>query len=367
MESLKQHKRAIIRRHAESRNTIALRQVAATLIPLGLLFWAGILSLDISPWLTAAVIVLLMFMMVRVFALMHECGHGSLCRTQTLNRGCGFALGVVAGMPQYVWSQHHAFHHATNGDWDRYRGPLTTPSVSEFDTLTPLQRWLYLGARSLPMAPIGGFVYLIFNPRYNWLRGSVALLSHALRRKLQTPTESFMACAGSFRTRLWKSAREYRHMCWNNLVLLSTWALLCYTLGAGRFFLIYLISVSLAGGAGIVLFTVQHNFEHAYATDSARWDPDAGAMHGTSFLQLPRWLNWFTANIAYHHVHHLSARIPNYRLVQCHDDHAHLFRDVTRVPLSGIAQALRCLIWDSQAQRIISVAEYRRHRATISG
>jgi omega-6 fatty acid desaturase (delta-12 desaturase) len=118
--------------------------------------------------------------------------------------------------------------------------------------------------------------------------------------------------------------------------------------------------VSLAGGAGIALFTVQHNFEHAYATDSKRWDYDAGALEGTSFLVLPGWLNWFTVNIAYHHIHHLSAKIPNYCLVKCHNENEHLFSDVRRVRLSGIHKALQCILWDTSAQRIISVSEYQR-------
>jgi len=123
---------------------------------------------------------------------------------------------------------------------------------------------------------------------------------------------------------------------------------------------VYLISVSIAGGAGIVLFTVQHNFDHAYATDSRRWDYTAGAIKGTSFLVLPRWLNWLTVNIGYHHIHHLSASIPNYRLVKCHDESQHLFRDVRRLKLSQVRQALKCILWDQCAQQIISVAEYRQ-------
>ena len=130
--------------------------------------------------------------------------------------------------------------------------------------------------------------------------------------------------------------------------------------GTARFFTLYLISGSLAAGAGVVLFTVQHNFKHSYASDGGHWDYDTGAIEGTSFLILPRWLNWFTANIAYHHIHHLSARIPNYRLIGCHDEYRELFTDVTRVKLSQVPKALKYILWDTRAQRIISVAEYRK-------
>jgi omega-6 fatty acid desaturase (delta-12 desaturase) len=108
------------------------------------------------------------------------------------------------------------------------------------------------------------------------------------------------------------------------------------------------------------LFTVQHNFEHAYATDTADWDYDRAAIEGTSFLILPRWLGWCTANIAYHHIHHLSAKIPNYALAACHNEYAHLFTRVKRVKLFEVPSALKCLLWDEQAQRIISVAAFRQ-------
>ena len=104
---------------------------------------------------------------------------------------------------------------------------------------------------------------------------------------------------------------------------------------------------------------MQHNFRHSYASDSAHWDPDVGVIEGTSYLVLPRWLNWFTVDIGYHHIHHLSASIPNYRLAACHEQYQDLFSDVTRVSLSEVLGALKCILWDRRAQRIISVAEYQ--------
>ena len=103
---------------------------------------------------------------------------------------------------------------------------------------------------------------------------------------------------------------------------------------------------------------MQHNFEHSYAAPTATWDYDRGAMEGTSFLVLPQWMNWFTANIGYHHVHHLSAAIPNYRLVRCHVESADLLGDVPRITLWQVPAALRCLLWDTRAERIISFNEY---------
>jgi len=355
---IKRQKRALIARYARANDMKGLAQSLTTLVPLALLWVAASLSVRISYWLTAVVIVLLSLFTLRVLVLMHECGHESLFRTPLLNRSFGFLFGVLAGMPQYVWSQHHAFHHATNGNWERYRGPLATLSVDEFAAMSASRQQVYRHTRSWMMAPLGGFVYLLFNPRVNWAKGSLQFVLHVLVKKIAQPRIAWRVHAGSFRTSIWKSGREYWHMFWNNVVLLALWAAMCAVIGAGPFFAIYLISVSLAGGAGISLFTVQHNFEHAHATDSARWDYDVGAMQGTSFLLLPALLNWFTANIAYHHLHHLSATIPNYALAACHNEYSGLFANVPRIRLSGIPRALECILWDVRAQRIISVAEY---------
>jgi acyl-lipid omega-6 desaturase (Delta-12 desaturase) len=335
-------------------------QILSTLVPLGLLWWSALLCARVSYSLTAAMTLLISLFTLRVFALMHECGHGSLFRSQRLNRAFGFLLGVIAGMPQYVWSQHHGYHHAHNGNWDRYRGPYTTLSVDEYAAMTRGRQRMYRQKCSMGAAPIAGFIYLIANPRLNWIKGGIGLLVHVLRNKIAQPRTSISSHAASFETRHWKSARELWHMTWNNVVLLSAWALMCWAVGPVLFFIIYILSLSLAGAAGIILFTVQHNFEHAYASDNKNWNYTTGAMAGTSFLVLPRWMNWFTADIGYHHIHHLSASIPNYCLAKCHHEQQQFFADVTRLKLSQVHSSLKCILWDTRAQQIISVAEYRQ-------
>lgn len=357
---IKQQKRSIIERHIQSDNVRGFAQILNTLGPLAALWYAVPLAASVSYWLTAGVVALMSLFLLRTFVLMHDCGHGSMFRNGWLNKTFGFVLGVVSGMPQYVWSQHHAYHHATNGNWAKYRGPLNTLAVHEYEALSDRQRRMYQRARNIWLAPFAGFVYLISNPRLTWLKGSVCFLGHIVRNKIARPAMPIKALAAEFKTPYWGSATEYWHMFWNNIALLSGWLLMCWSLGVALFFPVYVISLSLAGGAGIVLFTVQHNFEHSYAADDSSWDYDTAAIHGTSFLILPRWLNWFTANIAYHHIHHLSARIPNYRLAKCHEEYQDLFSEVRRIKLSRIHTALKYILWDTRAHRIISVAEYRQ-------
>ena len=360
IDSIKLHKCAMIGRFSKSDDVKGSIQLLTTLIPLIVLWWVTMLCAPTFPWVAIATVPLITLLTLRVFALMHECGHGSLFRSHPLNRAAGFLLGVVAGMPQYVWSQHHSYHHTHNGNWEKYRGPYATLSVEEYAALSAGQQRLYRFKCSIAAAPIAGFIYLIFNPRFTWIKGSAGLLLHVIAGKLRRPDVSLREQVASYRCRYWKTVREYRHMSANNIVLLSIWASMCWACGSALFFGIYLLSLSIAGGIGIVLFTVQHNFEHAYASSSDRWDCDTGAIEGTSFLTLPSWLNWFTANIGYHHIHHLSANIPNYRLADCHAEYEHLFAGVTRVKLSQVGGALKCILWDQQARQIISVAEYRQ-------
>jgi acyl-lipid omega-6 desaturase (Delta-12 desaturase) len=356
----------MIARYARSQDSRGLTQVLTTLVPFALLWWAAVRLAGQSPWLAAIPLPLIILFTVRGFGLMHECGHGALFRRAWANRGIGFLFGVMSGMPQYVWSQHHNYHHAHNGNWDRYRGPYATLSVDEYAALTPGRQRFYRFKCSVLAAPLAGFIYLIATPRFTWLKGTLGLLAHTFSQKLKQPAVSIRSHAAAYRTRYWKSAREYRHMLLNNLALLSLWGLGCYTCGVLTFFCIYVLSVSIAGGAGIVLFTVQHNFNDSYASDNEHWDIDTGAIEGTSYLVLPRWLNWFTVNIGYHHIHHLSASIPNYRLAECHEEYQELFTAVPRVRLREVLGALHCILWDRNAQRIISFAEYQRRPGPVA-
>jgi omega-6 fatty acid desaturase (delta-12 desaturase) len=220
-------------------------------------------------------------------------------------------------------------------------------SVTDYLALNERDRRRYRFTRDILMAPIAGGLYFLLNPRLNWLRATVYLV----RRRLAgqgAPEGRMPGCA---------SMVHYRYMLWNNVVLLATLATMSWLVGPVPFLVCWLVSGSLAGGYGLVLFTVQHNFEHSYASGDEGWDRDEAALHGTSFLQLPAWLNWITADSAYHHVHHLCPGVPNYRLAACHEAHAQLFADVTRVRLGAIPSSLKHVLWDESARRLVTVAE----------
>lgn len=349
----------IVHEYSRKSNTKAVIQLLNTLPPYFLIFYLAVESMAVSYWLAAACIVLLSFFILRIFVLLHDCGHNSLFRTRSLNKIAGFFTGVLSGMPQYVWSQHHNFHHQTNGDWEQYRGPLSTLSVSEYERLTPAARKKYRYSRSILLAPLGAFMYFIFNPRFNWMRGSLQFAVAVISRKIKHPRESLKTIVETQESRAWKSGKEYLHMTMNNIALLSIWVGASWYFGAAEFFTVFVLSLSLAGAGAIIIFTVQHNFEGSYASDTAHCDYYRAALEGTSFLRLPAILNWFCADIAYHHIHHISAGIPNYNLAACHKQYGHLFKEVKRLKLGDIAKSFSNILWDEVNQRITSIDKSR--------
>ena len=171
---VKQAKRALIQQYTRPDSVKAALQVASTLVPVVALWILVVPAAETSwGWVAGITLVLTLFL-IRVFVLMHECGHGSLFRTARVNNAFGFVFGVISGMPQYVWSQHHAYHHSTNGNWDKYRGPLAIVTVDEYAAMTEAQRRSYRRARSIWMAPIAGLMYLLVHPRLSWIKGSLA-------------------------------------------------------------------------------------------------------------------------------------------------------------------------------------------------
>jgi acyl-lipid omega-6 desaturase (Delta-12 desaturase) len=344
-------KRAIVDSYATPSNRRGLLQCLSVFAPIAGLWIAIRQASDGSAWIVAAATLCLSLFLLRGFVLMHDCGHNSLFRSKRLNRLGGFLLGVLAGMPQQVWAENHRFHHVTNGNWTRYRGPLNVACVADYLAMDASKRRRYRHSRHILLSPIAGCLYFLVNPRITWLRASYQLLRRRLVRNgnQQSLADVPLPYCGS--------VAHYRYMTWNNLTLLAAAGFMAWAVGPWLFLGCYTVSGSLAGAYGIVLFTVQHNFEHSYASADEGWDRDEAALRGTSFLILPRWLNWLTADAAYHHVHHLCASVPNYRLAACHKEHELLFAGVRRVGLFEIPAALKHILWDRTARRLVSVTE----------
>ncbi|MHB8530446.1 MAG: fatty acid desaturase [Caulobacteraceae bacterium] len=268
--------------------------------------------------------------LVRLFMIQHDCGHGAFLPWRRLNDWLGRAIGVLTLTPYDYWRSAHAVHHATSGALDRRTlGGIDTLTVSEYRGLSRWRRFAYrLYRHPLVMFGLGpAFVFLIQH------RLPVGMMRQGWRP--------------------WVSALS------TDLAILVMAVALATIFGIGPFLLVYLPVVTLAASAGVWLFFVQHQFEQTYWARDDAWDFNEAALRGSSHYDLPLVLRWFTANIGIHHVHHLSSRIPFYRLGQVMRDEPEL-RAVGRLSLIGGFRCVGLALWDETSRRLVSFRQMRR-------
>ena len=311
----------IVARYQKSEVWRGVWQLVNTLVPYGALWGLMYLSVQVSWWLTLPLAVLAAGFLVRVFIIFHDCGHGSFLPSRRANDILGFITGVLTFTPYYHWRWEHALHHATSGDLDRRgTGDVWTLTVQEYLEASRWKRFAYRLARNpvilFGVAPL--FLFLI---------------------KMRIPAA--------------KAPRRERHsVAWTNLALVGVAAVMSWVFGLEVYLLLQVFIVMLAGSAGLWLFYVQHQFEGVYWERSEEWDYATAALKGSSFYKLPKVLQWFSGNIGFHHIHHLSTRIPNYHLEKCHRAEP-LFQTVKPVTLFGSLKSLTFRLWDEQRQRLV--------------
>ena len=308
-------------------------QLVNTFVPFCLLWYVMWRSLDYPYWTTLLLAIPTSFLMMRLFIIQHDCGHGSFFGSRRANNSVGFALGVLSLMPYEYWRRTHAIHHATHGDLERRGfGDIDTRTVREYLALSRGKRIGYRLVRN-------PFVLLAFGPIYQFM------LKHRL--PLDLP-------------RSWK--REWKSIHMTNLALLAITLVMWQTIGLIPFLLVQLPIFLISGSLGIWMFYVQHQFEGAYWEEGEDWSFHAAAMEGSSYYDLPAVLHWLTGNIGVHHVHHLCCHIPNYRLLRCVAENPEL-EEVPRLTLWKSLGCLRLKLWDEDLRRLVSFTELRRRQA----
>ncbi|MCF7733536.1 MAG: fatty acid desaturase [Akkermansiaceae bacterium] len=313
--------REVVARYQKASTGRAVWQLVDTIVPyLGLWFLMW-LCLDVSWWLVAPLAVLAGGFMVRAFIIFHDCGHGSFFKSKKANSIVGVITGILTLTPYYHWRWEHAIHHSSSGDLDRRgTGDIWTLTVEEYLQASRWRRFSYRLARNpfvlFVLAPLVLFLFINRVP------------------KSRAPL------------------RERLSVYLTNLAIVLIAGALSWVFGFKEYLIIQTAVIMVAGSAGVWLFYVQHQFEGVYWERNEGWDYATAALQGSSFYQLPKVLQWFSGNIGFHHVHHLSPRIPNYHLEQCHRSEP-LFQTIKPVTLLGSLKSLTFRLWDEQRNRLV--------------
>lgn len=297
-------------------------QVITSVAPLITFASIAMYYADKNLWLTIPFAVLASLFLPRVFLIQHDCGHGSFFKSKWANDALGSLCGVLSFTPYYYWRKTHAIHHASSGDLSRRGiGDVYTLTVKEYLNLSSYERFKYRCYRNPILFFILGPLYLFF-----------------IQFRFPFPE-----------SRHWP--KERASVWWTNLgialILLGAW----FAFGLYGPLIIALIA-ALAAPIAVWLFYVQHQFEEAYWAPHENWDFEQAALQGSTFYNLPAILHWFTANIGFHHIHHLSPRIPNYRLQDCHEKNPK-FQQVPTLTLRASFSTVFLKLWDEDQKRLI--------------
>jgi omega-6 fatty acid desaturase (delta-12 desaturase) len=303
-------------------------QLINSVVPYFILWYLMIESLNISYWLTLLLAIPAAGFLVRIFIIFHDCGHGSFFKSRRLNDAVGIFTGLFTFTPYYQWRYSHAVHHATVGDLDRRgTGDVWTLTVYEYQALSPWRKLIYRVFRNpLVMFTVGAL--------------GVFLIGNRIPRR-----------DGSRRVRA--SAH------WTNLAVVGIIALLSFTIGIKTYVLVQLPVLLLSASAGVWLFYVQHQYEGVYWERHDRWDFVAASLKGSSYYKLPKVLQWFSGNIGFHHIHHISPKIPNYLLEKCYRENP-LFQQVKPLTLLGSFKSMFLHLWDEESKQLVSFAALKK-------
>jgi omega-6 fatty acid desaturase (delta-12 desaturase) len=286
------------------------------------------LGLSLSYWWAIPPALLAGMFMVRVFIIFHDCGHGSFYKSKKANNYLGFISGLLIFTPYFHWRWEHSVHHATSGDLDRRGiGDIWTLTVREYLDSSRWKKFSYRLVRS-------PFVLFLLAPI------SLFLVLERFPSKRAGP-------------------REKRSVWFMNFALLATAAGLISILGFLPWLVFQLAALVMASSCGVWMFYVQHQFEETYWSDSEDWDYTTAAIQGSSFYQLPRVLQWFSGNIGFHHIHHLSPKIPNYNLEKCHWSDP-MFQEVKAMTLWGSLKSINSRLWDEDSKKMIGFRQLKK-------
>lgn len=308
------------------RNSIL--QIVNTLVPFLLLWFFAYKSLSVSYFLTLAITMIAAGFLVRTFIIFHDCCHQSFFKSKRANDILGNITGVITLFPYHQWRHSHNIHHATSSNLNkRGTGDIWVMTIQEYKDATFGKRIAYRLYRN-------PFVMFIFGPIY------LFLITNRFNRKGARAKERYNTYIINF-----------------SIALL--YVFMCFMIGWKEFLLIQGPILFISGSLGVWLFYVQHHFEETYFEKESEWDFVKAAIEGSSFYKLPKWLQWLTGNIGYHHVHHLSPRVPNYFLEEAHNNHK-ILNSVPTITIRSSLKAIQYRLWDERNKRFVSFHELKK-------
>jgi len=314
-------------------NLKAVFQVLNTLIPFVIIYAIMVMSFNSAYWLSVLLTIPASLLLVRLFIIQHDCGHNSFFTKRKWNNRVGRLLSVLTWTPYDFWRRTHNLHHASSGNLDnRGFGSIETITIDEYKALTPkLQFW-----------------YRVYrNPYILLLLGTPFFIIVAQRFAFVTPFPFCKIKQSIEASSIWKSVYGL------NLAIVSLFGALGMVIGFDVLFITYipiLIGTSWLGGW---MFFIQHQFEDAHWDNQDNWEHQEAALMGSSFYDLHPVLQWFTGNIGLHHIHHLNARIPNYRLQECMDKDDNL-KDINHIKLWESLKCAKLALWDEKNRKMIT-------------
>jgi acyl-lipid omega-6 desaturase (Delta-12 desaturase) len=302
-------------------------QMINTIGPFFILWYLAYISLSVSYWLALVPIVMAAGFLVRIFIIFHDCTHNSFFKSRRANRIVGTFTGVLTLFPFEQWGHDHAIHHATSGNLDkRGTGDIWTLTVDEYLAAPLKLRLAYRFYRNpIVMFGLGPIYQFLLKNRFNH-KGA--------------------------------KQKERNNTYLTNILIVAFIGLLCWAVGWQSVLMIQGSIFMISGAAGIWLFYVQHTFEDSYFEEDKDWEYVKAAVEGSSFYKLPKILQWLTGNIGFHHVHHLSPRVPNYKLEDAHNNALPL-KNVPTITLATSLKSLRFRLWDEENKNFVSFKEVK--------
>ncbi len=300
-------------------------QLINTLVPLIVLWFLAYKSVSVSIILSLIFSTIAAGFVIRTFIIFHDCTHYSFFENNKLNRFFGTILGVLTLFPFSKWQREHSIHHATSGNIDKLgTGDIWVMTVEEYAQASKFKKLTYRLYRN-------PFVLFILGPFY------LFLVTNRLNRKDA-------------------KLKERLNTYFTNIAIVLLYGSLIYLIGLESFLIVQVPIIFIAGSLGIWLFYVQHQFEDSYFEDESDWNFVKAAIDGSSYYKLPKVLQWITGNIGYHHVHHLSPKVPNYHLEAAHEQTPYL-HEATTITLTSSLKAIKFRLFDSVNKKFVTFKE----------